>query len=324
MPDEDATLERGAEVEVSPWGDNFVTDTATGVATEGSELSVVPFSGNDRDDTAPVDEASTAGDDDTGGFQPSEGLLEAAHYAQISTAEAQAYSSETDLAQAIRDNNNRRTETKAPDPKPVETERPEPFKFTHVDKINAKEIDDEGNPVYKYEEGIRMLSSDLHAMQERHAEQLGAMQGKMKEAQQDAIAVRTAQRVDAFDAFLDKLGSEYEPMIGKGKTADLIPNSPQVRNRQKLIDAILVQEGMCDRSGSPRPSIAALTEKSMNIVFADHNKRKAISDVSASVKKNAKRITSRPKRTEPTKLSAEQSIEQKGRALWDERGLNDG
>lgn len=325
MTDDQAVLERGAEISESPWGDNFVTDSATGVASEGPELSVVPFSGNDKmEDSAAADPTSTAGDDDTGGFEPSEGLLEAAHYAQISTAEARQYSSETELAQAIRDSHNRPsaggTETKAPDPKPVDAEKAKPFEFTHVQKINEK--DEDGNPAY--EEGFRLMSADLHAMQKLHVEQIDSMQTAMQEAQKDAHSVRAAQRVDAFDAFLDKLPTEYEALIGKGRTADLIPNSPQARNRQEIVDAILVQEGMCDRAGRARPSIAALAEKSMNIVFADHNKRKAISDVNASVKKNAKRITSRPKRTEPPKLSTEQSIEQKGKALWAERGLNDG
>lgn len=270
------------------------------------------------EDTARPDEAQDQGDDDTGGYKPSEDMLEAAHLAGITSEQAREFHSPSALASAVAGRRDR-TETQEPARKAVKPPEVERFEFKSLESLQAKEEDGE----FSFAPEVRALGDDVRRMHEHYEKQMTASRETIDALHSDADVVRASQRMEAFDAHLDGLGDEFKDLVGKGRTENMSTGTAQYRSRVRIADEVKLLEAGYAALGKPVPTIQSLTGRAVNTVFADKVATIQRRAIHSKVKKRSSQVISKPTQRESNELSPDARLESVTKKLWADRGLND-
>lgn len=315
MPEQEVAVEEQEATIENQFNDGFDDP----LSTEEVEPLDQPDEGDANvETTAPDDEAQPESDDDTGGYTPSDDMLEAAHFAGISSEEAGGYSSGSALARAIAVRPTPRSETEVPPQREPEKPPAERFKFNNLDSLTAK--DEDGEP--DYDKGIRALPSELERMNEHYAGEMDRISKTVQSLQKDAGVVREQQRIEQFDSFVNDLGDEYKDVFGKGKTLDMNTNSSQFKNRQNMADIIVNMERGQQQGGVAVSSLKSLLTLARNAVAGDKMAEIQRKKISSGLKKRSKQFQSKPTQREGSELGVNDAIAQKSKAYAREHDLS--
>lgn len=101
-------------------------------------------------------------------------------------------------------------------------------------------------------------------------------------------------RIGRFDDALGQLGEEWGSIIGKGRQAELTADSPSMRNRAKLFDAVESIEGVYLQRGQTPPPLGTMLQRAASVVFPDKTQQMARNRVHEQLRAKQKGLSQAP------------------------------
>lgn len=166
------------------------------------------------------------------------------------------------------------------------------------------------------EDATRLIHSvrDYSDQQVRRMEsQLAQQRAIIDQMRADREAASAREYVGQVDAFIDRLGPKWAPLLGSGSGYSLAPESPQLLNRKRLS---AIADGMAagfHKNGLPTPALTELLARATYVAFPEQTARQVKQDVVQQLAARKQQITSRPGSTKPSQVTG------RARALARER-----
>lgn len=141
-----------------------------------------------------------------------------------------------------------------------------------------------------------------------------AMVKQLEKAEQQ----RSAQAVvDRFDDALNGLGKEYEPLLGKGRAAELSKSSPEaVKNRSKVFTTMTILRNGYQQMGQPVPTEAELIRSAVQATFSDQIQEFARNSIKQQIKNAGSQALSRPRSGSAKELPGPERALVKEQEFW--------
>ncbi len=158
---------------------------------------------------------------------------------------------------------------------------------------------------------------DVIALQKSSWQRAAAAEAMVKQLQQ-VEQQRAAQAViDRFDDALNSLGKEYEPIIGKGRAAELIKSSPEIaENRSKVFSTMAILRNGYEQNGQPVPPESELIQQAFQATFHKQLQEIARRSIKNQIKNAGSQALSRPRSGSSKELAGPDRALAKEREFW--------
>lgn len=212
-------------------------------------------------------------------------LLDRARQFGLSAEEAKGFESPAALKRALdfaERRSTQRSDTGQPPERAPRTDAPPPpAEKKERPRINLGDFDEIDKAFSEFDPSVQKLAKHTRAIAERLNAALDELDardqreqqllGKVTAHEQDLMARRQEALYDEFDGALASLGSDWEPLFGKGGRHDLAPDGSEIKERSKIWDDVLIQAAGFQAAGRPIPDLKTLVRRAVRAIHGERS-----------------------------------------------------
>lgn len=168
------------------------------------------------------------------------------------------------------------------------------------------------------------LVNVLKSIDEFHEQQRTALEQRFQSVEERYRQADEAATEQRLDAFFDGLGEEYATIFGKGAGRALNPESAELKERGKVLEAAdLLCAGYASRGQQP-PSEDVLLKKALQLVHGDKADQLATKRITSQVRDRQGQFTARPTQQPPKPVGGDTEAIRKIASKMKALGYGDG
>ena len=158
---------------------------------------------------------------------------------------------------------------------------------------------------------------EMIALQKENRERAVAAERTVRELQKAEQVRAELAQAERFDAALNALGSEYEPILGQGHRAELAKSSPVVaENRQKVFTKMAILRSGYEMAGERVPPESELIQEAVQASFYKQSQEIARNSLKKQIKNAGSQALSRPRSGGQTELHGPDRALEIERDFW--------
>lgn len=158
---------------------------------------------------------------------------------------------------------------------------------------------------------------DIIALQKSSWQRAAAAEATVKQLQQAEQQRAITAQTERFDEVLNGMGEEYEPLLGKGRRAELMKSSPEAaENRQKVFTMMAMLKNGYEQSGQKVPSDSELIQQAFQASFFKQSQEIARNALKKQIKNAGSQALSRPRSGSAKELPGPERALVKEREFW--------
>ena len=206
-----------------------------------------------------------------------------------------------------------------PPPTPGEGEvKVVPFKFPTAEE--ADWLDDDSRALLG--KIVDHYNGQLSALTQSQATQLASLQARIEGTQTFVQEQQAQQYVQQMDGLFDSLGDEWRELFGQGPGRSLSSDSPQIKNRVNVDNALRKINAGMRLSNMPASGLPELFRLALAATFPSQQATAAVSAATGKIAKRQSQFTQRPGARKGAPVSGREKALSNADQFFADRGIS--